>query len=90
MSSATPEAVTVGHSSGRDSATQAWSFETTDTPDSDGGAGVRPSDGIDGPMVIVRSAAGHEFVLTVQDLVMLSVFVLLFANTVLSVAEVFD
>ena len=81
MSSATPGAVTVGATSGRDGGAQPWSFQTTDSPD---------SDGVEGPMVILRSAAGHEFVLTGQDLLMLSILMLLFADTLLTVAEVLD
>lgn len=86
---ASPGAVTVGATSGRDS-DSAFAYETTSAPGSDGGAGASPSAGVEGPVIIVRSQAGHEFAVTGSDLVMASVLLLLFANTVLSVAEVFD
>jgi hypothetical protein len=81
--------VTVGAHSGRDS-DSAWSFQTTEAPASGGGGGARPSDGVEGPAIIVRSQAGHEFTVTGSDLLMAWVVLLLFANTVLSVAEAFD
>lgn len=81
--------MTVGATSGRDS-DSAFAYETTAMPESDGSGSAASSAGVEGPVIIVRSQAGHEFAVTGSDLVMLSVVVLLFANTVLSVAEVFD
>jgi hypothetical protein len=45
---------------------------------------------VDGPKVIIETAAGHEIVLTAFDLLMISTLTLLLTDTVLTVAEVFQ